>query len=354
MFEFKISMGIRTIGLIYYKLGTKDLTNFDFLQLLRPGRYLFSLVLISLNQSQEDILSSGIIIAQVPIYTFQVETVNYYVSGGNGIQIYVEEKGDPEKTTILFTSGYMSSRLAWNPLWYDTEFSEKFHLVRWDYRGAGRSDKPRDAKAYSLELNAQDLQAVITKIKKDKPNKKIITVGWSFGTPTTTTFMINNPDIKIDGFISVGGMIFLNFTEPNLNNDEILKYSIASVDPDYKFSTIVYGLNGYSNYRTFKPVSDQYRAFKLGESVLIPPEYRKFDAKSFDYRDFFSSLNIPTLNLIGEKDKLVTLEHSLQFASLAKNGKKIVYKDIGHSPPWEDTKSDCYPLFIIKNLVIMY
>ncbi|CAB4412567.1 unnamed protein product [Rhizophagus irregularis] len=280
-----------------------------------------------------------VIIAQVPIYTFPIETVNYYVSSGNGIQIYVEEKGNPEKTTILFTSGYMASRQSWHPLWYDTELGEKFHLVRWDYRGTGRSDKPRDVKAYSLELSGQDLQAVITKIKTDKPNKKIITVGWSMGTPTTMTFMKNNPDIKIDGFISVVGMVHLNFTEASLNTEEIVKYSIAANDPDYKFSTIVYGLNGLSNFRTFKPSSDQYRALKLGDSIIVPPEYRKYEAKPFDFRDFFSSLDIPTLNLIGEEDKLITLEHSLQFANLAKNGKKIVYKDVGHSPPWEDTKS---------------
>jgi pimeloyl-ACP methyl ester carboxylesterase len=59
---------------------------------------------------------------------------------------------------------------------------------------------------------------------------------------------------------------------------------------------------------------------------------------AFDFREFFNSLSIPTLNLIGEKDRGITLEHSLEFASLAKNGKKIVYKDIGHSPPWEDPK----------------
>ncbi|PKK64026.1 hypothetical protein RhiirC2_788070 [Rhizophagus irregularis] len=152
---------------------------------------------------------------------------------------------------------------------------------------------------------------------------KILTIiiGWSMGTPTTMTFMKNNPDIKIDGFISVGGMIYLNFTK-------------ATIDPDYKFSTIAYGLNGFSNFRTFKPASDQFRAFKLGESIIVPPEYRKFEAKQFDFRDFFSSLDIPTLNLIGEKDKLITLEHSLQFANLAKNGKKIVYP-----PSWEGTKS---------------
>ncbi|PKY51671.1 hypothetical protein RhiirA4_468843 [Rhizophagus irregularis] len=79
-----------------------------------------------------------VIIAQVPIYTFPIETVNYYVNGGNGIQIYVEEKGNTKKITIF--------------------------IYQWDYRGTGRSDKPRDVKAYTPKLVGQDLHAVISKL----------------------------------------------------------------------------------------------------------------------------------------------------------------------------------------------
>ncbi|CAG8716944.1 9838_t:CDS:2 [Rhizophagus irregularis] len=101
-----------------------------------------------------------------------------------------------------------------------TELGEKFHLVRWDYRGTGRSD----VKAYSLELN-------------------------------------------------------------------------------YEFSTISHGLSNFSI-----TTSDQFRALKLG---IVPLGYRKFEVKPFDFEDFFSSLDIPTLNFIGEKDNLITLDHSL-------------------------------------------
>ncbi len=54
--------------------------------------------------------------------------------------------------------------------------------------------------------------------------------------------------------------------------------------------------------------------------------------------DFFGSLKIPTLNLIGEKD-IIPFDYSLRFASFAKNGEKIIYKDTGHAIPWEVTKS---------------
>ena len=55
--------------------------------------------------------------------------------------------------------------------------------------------------------------------------------------------------------------------------------------------------------------------------------------------DFFGSLKIPTLNLIGEKDIIIPFDYSLSFASFAKNGEKIIYKDTGHAIPWEVTKS---------------
>ncbi len=55
--------------------------------------------------------------------------------------------------------------------------------------------------------------------------------------------------------------------------------------------------------------------------------------------DFFGSLKIPTLNVIGEKDIVIPFNYSLYFASFAKNGKTIVYKDTGHIIAWEVTKS---------------
>ena len=32
------------------------------------------------------------------------------------------------------------------------------------------------------------------------------------------------------------------------------------------------------------------------------------------------------------------MEHSLYFAALGQNSKSIIYKDVGHTPPWENIK----------------
>ncbi|EXX79021.1 hypothetical protein RirG_009610 [Rhizophagus irregularis DAOM 197198w] len=88
----------------------------------------------------------------------------------------------------------------------------------------------------------------------------------------------------------------------------------------------------------FKPFSDELHAYLLGNAFTSTSGYRKTVTKPFNLDEFYSSLTIPTLHIIGEKDALLIMEHSLYFASLKKNSKTIIYKNIGHSPSWENTK----------------
>src|SRR5688572_17192672 len=93
--------------------------------------------------------------AQVPLSAFPINdgTKSYYVTGGNGTNIFVQEKGEPSKTTIILSGGIFTSRTSWDPQWFDPELYNNFHLVRYDYRGIGDSDKPD--YGYTLDLNAE-------------------------------------------------------------------------------------------------------------------------------------------------------------------------------------------------------
>ena len=65
--------------------------------------------------------ASAVTLAQVPIFPYPPDdgTKSYYVTGENGINIFVEEKGDPKKTTILLSTGFLTSRISWDPQWFD-------------------------------------------------------------------------------------------------------------------------------------------------------------------------------------------------------------------------------------------
>ncbi|RIA92583.1 Alpha/Beta hydrolase protein [Glomus cerebriforme] len=302
---------------------------------------------------------SAVTVAQVPLYTYPADdgTKSYYVTGGNEVKIFVEEKGDPTKTTIIFSSGFTTSSKSWNPQWFDPEIYENFHIVRYDYRGIGNSDKPNtnmipnsivlndekfnrylgdpNSNPYSYDLKATDLFAIINKLSSDYDfkNKKIVLVGWSIGTPISLNFMKNYPDIKIDGFISVAG--FVNNTREISDKTFTLFQKI--MDPE-NLNNIASGLDEFIKLFSFKPFSYELYSFFMGTSIMAPFEYRISVAVQVSFTEFYSNLTIPTLHIIGEKDSLVNMEHSLYFASLGQNSESIIYKDIGHCPLWENIK----------------
>ncbi|CAG8669358.1 4314_t:CDS:2 [Funneliformis caledonium] len=278
------------------------------------------------------------VIAQVPIYTFPVNTCNYYVSGGNGVQLFVEEKGNPEMTTIVFTSGFLGTRNSWEPQWTDPYLSKKFHLVRWDCRGLGKSGKPNE---YSLKLHSDDLAAVVSKVLSNKSNKKIVLVGWSYGSAVSLTFMQNYPDIEIHGFISVVGVVNFIF-EPTIEFANITTTLKNSDD----FTAIVSVITLFYENISAKPLSDELKSLMLGTAVLASKGYREtslFDSTA-DLSNFFSDLNIPTLNIIGAQDRMVPFSYGLYYAGLAKRENKSIYEECGHFPQWEVTQKLNYDI----------
>jgi pimeloyl-ACP methyl ester carboxylesterase len=217
---------------------------------------------------------SAVAIAQVPLFPYPPDdgSKSYHVTGENGVNIFVEEKGDPKKTTILFSSGFLTSRISWNPQWFDPELYKKFHLVRYDYRGIGNSDKPTSAGSYSLELHAADLFAVIDNLssKYDFFKKKIVLVGWSIGTPISLTFMKTYPDIKIDGFVSVCGLVNSTCTD----DPRVPPIFQDISDPQENYSKVVNAMERFYKLTTFKQVSDEILSIFVGVAVRAPYQYR--------------------------------------------------------------------------------
>ncbi|CAG8564578.1 uncharacterized protein OCT59_016453 [Rhizophagus irregularis] len=304
---------------------------------------------------------SAVTVAQVPLYTFPADdgSKNYYVTSENGVNIFVEEKGDPKNPTIIFSSGFLTSRISWDPQWFDPEICEKFHLVRYDYRGMGNSDKPNmnlystdlnddiftrymsnidNSNSYSLDLHATDLFALISKLSSeyDFKEKKIVLVGWSIGVPISLSFMKNYPDIMIHGLMSISG--FVNNTRKAADNDKIALFFQDLIDPQDDWFKVVSGMDGIFSLNSYKPFSDELKLLFLGSAAVAPLEYRLSVITPFSLAEFYSTISIPTLHIIGENDIIVDMEHSLYFASLGQNVETIFYKEVGHCPLWENIK----------------
>ena len=91
------------------------------------------------------------------------------VRGGGGLRLHVREWGNRDDPSLLFIHGWSQSQLCWarqtsGPL------AQRFHLVTFDNRGHGMSEKPLDVGGYvDAQLWADDVAAVIEHTALDRP-----------------------------------------------------------------------------------------------------------------------------------------------------------------------------------------
>ena len=103
--------------------------------------------------------------------------VEQFVTSVDGTKIYAESAGDRSKPTIVFSHGLAGTVLAWDSQFSDPDLRRDFHLVRYDLRGHGRSDKPAGEQAYESIKFAEDFKAVCDGFGVEKP----FFAGWSLG-----------------------------------------------------------------------------------------------------------------------------------------------------------------------------
>ena len=85
----------------------------------------------------------------------------------DGVTIAVQEHGDPALPTVVAVHGYPDDHTVWDGV--VRELAGRFHVVTYDVRGAGSSDRPRGRSAYALPQLAADLGAVIDAVSPTAP-----------------------------------------------------------------------------------------------------------------------------------------------------------------------------------------
>ncbi|MFX1390905.1 MAG: alpha/beta fold hydrolase [Promethearchaeota archaeon] len=126
----------------------------------------------------------------------------------NGIKLCYEivGKGEP----LLLVHGFGSKKESWiaqfKPL------SKYFKVIRFDNRGAGKSDRPKGK--YSMELFADDIAALLDYLKISKAN----IAGWSLGGMIVQNFVLKYPE-RVNKMI----LIHTNYGTPDHSGPELYK-----------------------------------------------------------------------------------------------------------------------------------
>lgn len=81
----------------------------------------------------------------------------HWVASGD-LRLYAVAEGNPQAPALVLVHGYPDDLRVWDRL--VPHLRDHFYLIRYDVRGAGRSDKPARTADYRLSTLANDLKAV--------------------------------------------------------------------------------------------------------------------------------------------------------------------------------------------------
>jgi NAD(P)-dependent dehydrogenase (short-subunit alcohol dehydrogenase family)/pimeloyl-ACP methyl ester carboxylesterase len=124
-----------------------------------------------------------------------------YVCSPDGTRIAVYEEGNPAGPTVVLVHGWPDSHVLWDgvvPL-----LGQGYRIVRYDARGAGDSEVPKDVAAYRVATLADDFDAVVTAVS---PGRKVHVVAHDWGAATMWEYVTRQKAVdRVASYTSISG-----------------------------------------------------------------------------------------------------------------------------------------------------
>ncbi|MFI0408492.1 SDR family oxidoreductase [Actinomadura sp. 3N508] len=118
---------------------------------------------------------------------------------GDGVDLAVYEQGDRARPTVLLVHGYPDTHAVWDEV--AGRLAERFHVVRYDVRGAGASSRPFGRRHYAFEHLMADMRAVLDATAQGRP---VHLVGHDWGSIQSWEAVCTMPE-RFASFTSISG-----------------------------------------------------------------------------------------------------------------------------------------------------
>jgi non-heme chloroperoxidase len=282
-----------------------------------PARHLFALSAAA---------AFTVAIAQ-PGFAQDMKNKPLNVTAPDGLTISAQEYGNPNGPGIVFIHGFSQSHLSWMRQ-TDGELAKDFHIVTYDLRGHGNSDKPLEAARYrDSKAWGDEVQAVIDAAGLKRP----VLVGWSYAGRVISDYVATHGADGISGidFVDASIKFIPEYVGDNLKNLPLM----ASEDMLTNINATRVFLHGCFSKQ---PSADDFETM-LAFNMMVPPKVRAgLGGRPLDATAIMSKLTIPVLVSHGAEDKNAKLDTAKYTASVIPGAKLSVYDGIGHSPFYED------------------
>lgn len=251
----------------------------------------------------------------MPIFKFKEKNIHYEISG----------VGEP----LLILNGIMMSTKSWEFLVDD--ISSKFKLIRVDFLDQGQSDSMDEA--YTQDLQVELVYEFLNHLAIDKVNL----VGISYGGEVALTFSGKYPS-KVNKLIIFNS---LSYTTSLLSNTGKLWNEAASnrnASEYYELTIpVIYSKNFMNENHEWLENRKKYLIENVFNNEQFLDRMIRLTNSSEDYdcRGLIDNIDMPTLIVGSEKDKLTPLSHQQHLASQLKNAELVVLPNAGHASMYE-------------------
>ncbi|MGH7715560.1 MAG: alpha/beta fold hydrolase [Vulcanimicrobiaceae bacterium] len=256
------------------------------------------------------------------------------VIGGGGVDLHVQETGNPAGKPILFIHGYCQSGFAWRQQ-FSGDLARDFRLIAFDLRGHGESGKPAEASAYTESQPwADDVAAVIDGLNLHG----VVLTGWSYAGYVIADYLRAYGVARVSSiaFVSAvtvkGGEKARGFSGQNFG---ALFPALFSPDLEVLRPAMARFVDMCFADPAQLPENDRVKLLAIGEqcpSVVREAMMRR----RLDNDDVLSELQVPVLCVHGTDDAIVTVASSEHNAAIVPGARLSLYERIGHTPFVED------------------
>lgn len=234
----------------------------------------------------------------------------------NGITLYYERYGDGEP--VVFSHGWLDDCSVWDE--QASMLAATHAVVLYDLRGHGRSEKPRGD--YSVLTLADDLNGLIQALELEK----VTLVGFSLGGMVSLLFTLQNPG-KVSKLVLVGATAKMPWRA------HLLGALMRLVGHRTLLKTILV------KFRFHRPSKNTIDAF-MSKAILVPQDVARTCFTGFtnryDIRNRVSDIRVPTLIVVGEKDRGTPIACS-RYLNTAIDGSELrIIPDSGHEVMIDD------------------
>jgi len=247
----------------------------------------------------------------------------------NGIELYYESHGTGKPLVLISGLGY--SLWQWHRM--VPFLAEHFQVITFDNRGVGQSDKP--SGPYTAQMLAADTAGLLSELGIEKA----VVMGHSMGGFIAQALALDFPQ-AVEKLIlcstNFGGPRHVPVTEEamkvltDMSSDPLTRFKnglVVSTAPGWAEKNPEM-IQNWVEWRVANPIEPAPYQAQLAVGLALLPETAAFENQ-------LHRINVPTLILFGEHDKVVPPVNASLLARKIPKSKIVIFPEAGHFFPIE-------------------